>query len=368
MAVVTPVRICCILLFMSKHPKQKGHIVKIIICIILILMIIGSIYTYRFYEYIYSVNLSVTQEDEPFLYIPTNSTFDDVCLRLEEAGLHDVESFRLVAGRMNYPKKVKPGRYRLIDGMNNIELVRMLRSGRQIPVKVTFNNIRLNAQLAGTVTPNIEADSTGIMALLTDSAYLAEQFKLTPRTIMSLFIPNTYEFFWNTSAKGFMDRMAKEYDRFWTENRRQKARDANLTPLQVITLASIIEEETQMDSEKPTIAGVYINRLNIGMLLQADPTIKYAAGDFTIRRVLNRHKEIQSPYNTYRNTGLPPGPICIPSIASIDAVLNYTKHDYLFFCAKEDFSGYHNFARTLQQHNRNAQAYQKALNNLKIFK
>jgi UPF0755 protein len=244
----------------------------------------------------------------------------------------------------------------------------MLRSGRQIPVKVTFNNIRLNTQLSGAVTQNIEADSASLMALLTDSAYLAEQFKLTPQTILSLCIPNTYEFFWNTSAKGFLDRMAKEHERFWTESRREKARNAKLTPLQVTILASIIEEETQMDSEKPIMAGVYINRLNHGMLLQACPTLKYALGDFTIRRVLNRHMKTESPYNTYIHAGLPPGTICIPSIASIDAVLNYSKHDYLFFSAKEDFSGYHHFARTLQQHNRNSEAYKRELNKKKIYR
>jgi len=352
---------------MSEHQKRKKHGGKIIALIAIMLIVAGGVIAYRLYECIYGVNLSVAHKEEPFLYIPTGSTFDEVCLLLEEAGLHDTKSFRWVAGKMNYPAKVKSGRYRLTNGTNNIELVRMLRAGRQIPVHVVFNNIRLNTQLAGAVTRTIEADSVGVMALLTDSAYLAERFNLTPQTVLSLFIPNTYEFFWNTSANGFMDRIAREYERFWSEARREKARNANLTPLQVTILASIIEEETQMDSEKPTMAGVYINRLNRGMLLQADPTLKFAAGDFAIRRVLNRHKEIESPYNTYLHTGLPPGPICIPSIASIDAVLNYSKHDYLFFCAKDDFSGYHSFARTLQQHSRNAQAYQKALNQLRIM-
>ena len=353
---------------MSEHQKYKKHIRRLTGFLAFMLLVAGGVTGYRFYGRIYGVNLSVTGEEALFLYIPTGSTFDDVCSSLAEAGLRDVQSFRRVAGKMNYPAKVKAGHYRLTDGMSNIELIRMLRVGRQIPVKVVFSNIRLNTQLAAAVAPSIEADSAGIMAVLTDSAYLAEHFKLSPQTILSLCIPNTYEFFWNTSAKGFLDRMAKEYDRFWTESRRQKARDARLTPLQVSILASIIEEETQKDDEKPIMAGVYINRLNRNIPLQADPTIKFAAGDFTIQRVLNRHKKIQSPYNTYLNAGLPPGPICIPSIASIDAILNYSKHDYLFFCAKEDFSGYHNFARTLQQHSRNAQAYQKALNNRKIFK
>ena len=353
---------------MSKNHRQNKYTGKIVCLIAATLLIAGGLIAYRMlHEHIYGANLSVVRNDEPFMYIPSGSAFDDVCSLLGEAGLRDAKSFRWVAGRMNYPGQVKSGRYRLTDGMSNVELVRMLRSGRQIPVSVIFNNIRLTTQLAGAVTRNIEADSASVVALLTDSAYLAERFKLTPQTVLSLFIPNTYEFFWNTSANNFMDRMAKEHERFWTETRREKARNANMTPLQVTILASIIEEETQKDAEKPTMAGVYINRLNTGMLLQADPTIKFAAGDFTIRRVLKRHTEIKSPYNTYLHAGLPPGPICIPSIASIDAVLNHEKHDYLFFCAKDDLSGFHNFARTLQQHNRNAQAYQKALNQRRIY-
>jgi UPF0755 protein len=333
-----------------------------------LLLIAGCIWGGRIYDGVYGANLSVSGDEAVFLYIPSNSVFRDVCLRLEEAGLQDIESFRRVAGRMNYPSKVKAGRYRLVDGMSNVDIVRMLRSGRQIPVKVVFNNIRLDTQLAGAVTQNIEADSASLMALLTDSAYLAEHFKLTPQTALSICIPNTYEFFWNTSAGGFLERMSKEHERFWNESRREKARAAKLTPLQVTIIASIIEEETQKDDEKPLMAGVYINRLNRGMLLQACPTLKYALGDFTIKRVLNRHKEVQSPYNTYIHSGLPPGPICIPSIASIDAVLNYSKHDYLFFSAREDFSGYHHFARTLAEHNRNSGEYQKKLNKKKIYR
>ena len=353
---------------MSRHQNHKKQIGKLISFLIFILLVAGGVTGYRFYGRIYGINLSLTNEEATFLYIPTNSTFDDVCSRLVKVGLRDVESFRWVADKMNYPAKVKAGHYRLTNGMNNIELIRVLRSGRQIPVKVAFNNIRFNTQLAEAVAPYIEADSASIMTLLTDSTYLAAHFKLSPQTILSICIPNTYEFLWNTSAQGFLDRMAKEHDRFWTESRRQKARDANLTPLQVSILASIIEEETQKDDEKPIMAGVYINRLNNNIPLQADPTLKYATNDISIKRVLNKHKEIQSPYNTYLNTGLPPGPICIPSIASIDAVLNYNKHDYLFFCAKDDFSGYHNFTRTLKQHTQNAQAYQRSLNNRKIYK
>ena len=351
----------------QKNKKQIRAILYITALILLILLIAGGLTAYRFHEYIYDSNMSVDSQNASFLYIPTNSSYDDVCQLLNEFGLKDEKSFRWVAGKMNYPAKVKAGRYRLTDGMSNLELVRMLRSGRQIPVNVTFNNIRLLPQLAGAAAAYIEADSADIMALLADSIFLADELKHTHQTILSLFIPNTYELFWNTSAKGFLDRMAKEYDRFWTESRLEKAREADMTRLQVSTLASIIEEETQMDSEKPTMAGVYINRLKQDIPLQADPTLKFAIGDFTIRRVLNKHKELESPYNTYLNTGLPPGPICVPSITTIDAVLHYVKHDYLFFCAKDDLSGYHNFARTLEQHNRNARAYQKTLNKMKIF-
>jgi UPF0755 protein len=322
---------------------------------------------FRFYQRIYGANMLVADRDNPFVYISTGTAYEQVCTLLSGAGLENMASFRWVAEKMNYPNKVKAGRYRLYDNMSNIELVRMLRSGRQAPVKVIFNNIRSGSRLAGTVARSIEADSSGMVQLLADSLYLLK-LNLTPQTVLSLFIPNTYEFLWNTSAAGFMERMEKEHNRFWTDDRRQKALNLNMTPVQVSVLASIIEEETQMDSEKPLMAGVYINRLLRNMKLQADPTVRYAAGDFTIKRVLNRHKEIRSPYNTYLHQGLPPGPICIPSIASLDAVLNYTKHDYLYFCAKDDLSGYHNFARTLEQHNRNAQAYQRALNKLKIYR
>ncbi|MDR2037812.1 MAG: endolytic transglycosylase MltG [Bacteroidales bacterium] len=339
---------------------------KILFTALLVLLITVGIFGYTVYQRVYKPNLTVN-EDSPFFFIPTGSTYDDVCILLSETGLQDMRSFRCVAEKMNYPNTLKAGRYRLTDGMNNINLVRMLRSGRQIPVKVTFNNIRLGTQLAGVVSENIEADSTDIVTLLSDSVYLLK-YKLNPQTVLSLFIPNTYEFFWNTSAQGFMERMEKEHTRFWNDSRKKKAREINMTPTEVSILASIIEEETQMNSEKPTMAGVYINRIQKGMLLQADPTVKFAAGDFMIKRVLNKHKEIDSPYNTYKYKGLPPGPICIPSIASLDAVLDYQKSDYLYFCAKDDLSGYHSFARTLEQHNRNAQAYQRALNKLKIYK
>jgi len=232
-------------------------------------------------------------------------------------------------------------------------------------VKVSFISVRSLDILAGKVAANIEADSTEIAQLL-KSPETAQKYGFDERTFMAMFIPNSYEFYWNTSAEQFVERMAKEFKAFWTEERLQKAENIGMTQSQVSTLASIVEVETQQNDEKARVAGVYINRLNLGMLLQADPTVVYAVGDFTLKRVLNKHLEIESPYNTYKYSGLPPGPINIPSISSIDAVLNYEKHNYKFFCAKDDFSGYHVFAVTNAQHEANARKYHKALRNAGI--
>ena len=196
---------------------------------------------------------------------------------------------------------------------------------------------------------------------------LIDKYGFVRETFPAMFIPNTYEFYWNTSAERFIQRMNGEYKIFWSDDRIAKAENLKLKPVEVSVLASIIELESMHNDENQTIAGVFINRLKKGMPLQSDPTIIFAWQDFSIRRVLNKHREIKSPYNTYRNRGLPPGPICIPSISSIDAVLNYEKHNYLYFCAKDDFSGYHNFAGTLSEHNRNARLYQHALNKRRIF-
>ena len=241
----------------------------------------------------------------------------------------------------------------------------MLKSGQQEPVKVVFNNIRLKEQLAGVISKQIEADSLSITKLLSDKEYLSA-LGLTPENSVSLFIPNTYEFYWNTSAKGFIERMQKEHNRFWNERRRTILNRTGLNITEVIILASIVEQETKKNDEKPIVAGVYLNRLRKNWNLEADPTLIFATRDFSAKRVLNIHKEVDSPYNTYRNRGLPPGPICIPSIASIDAVLNYKEHQYMFFCAKDDFSGYHSFARTYQEHLVNARRFHNELNRRKI--
>jgi UPF0755 protein len=307
------------------------------------------------------------QKEQPFLFIHTGATFEEVLTTLtQEKYLKDVKSFEWMADKMNYTSHVKPGKYLLKDGMSNRELLTMLRAGRQTPTRIIFHNVRFKSDLAADVSSQIEADSHSIQSLLDSDVYLG-QFGFNSQTITAMFIPNTYEFYWNTSAEQFMERMHDEYKKFWTPGRIKKSTQIGFSQIEVSILASIIEEETQKNGEKPTMAGVYINRLSKGMPLQADPTVRFAFGDFSIKRILSKHLETDSPYNTYKYAGLPPGPICIPSIASIDAVLNYQRHDYLYFCAKEDFSGSHNYARTLEQHNRNAQKYQRALSKAGIM-
>ena len=250
--------------------------------------------------------------------------------------------------------------------MTNLEAVKLLRSGAQTPLDITFNNVRLKEELAEKICSGIAADEDRFFALLQDTAVI-RSYGFNQYTIVSMFIPNTYEVYWTISEKELLDRMKTEYDRFWNDERRAKAEKIGMTPEEVSTLASIVEAESKRIDEKPKIAGVYINRLEKGMALQADPTLVYAAGDFSIKRVLNKHKEIESPYNTYKYPGLPPGPINIPPISAIDAVLNFTSHNYLYFCAKEDFSGYHNFATNLTAHLNNARRYQNALNKARLY-
>jgi UPF0755 protein len=313
----------------------------------------------------YKSNVWTPEGEKVSIYIPTNAGFDDVKQELYSKGLIlNRTSFEWLAARKKYPGLIKPGHYVLQEGMSNDALINMLRLGTQTPVQVIFNNIRTKEQLARVISKQIEADSSSLMAFLNDTAYLLA-LGLNNETALCLFIPNTYEFFWNTSARQFMDRMQREHDAFWAGNREEKARAIGLSQAEVITLASIVDKETNKNDEKAAIAGVYMNRLDRNWLLQADPTLVYASGDFGLTRVLNIHKEINSPYNTYMYAGLPPGPICIPSIASIDAVLNYEDHDYFFFCAKDDFSGYHVFAKSITQHNRNARRYHKAIQNRK---
>ncbi|MBQ6604730.1 MAG: endolytic transglycosylase MltG, partial [Tidjanibacter sp.] len=277
-------------------------------------------------------------EAESEIFIPTGADYDTLLALLGEEGEHitDLARFERVASLKGLSKSVRAGRYILKEGMSAKSVVGMFRGGMQSPVRLTFNNIRTLPQLAGRLAEQIEPDSVTLLAHLS-SPEVAEKYGFKPEEMIGMFIPNTYEVWWNITPEGLTERMKKEYDNFWNEERVAKLARTRLTQKEVTTLASIICEETRMTDEMSTMAGVYINRLRRGMLLQADPTVKFAIGDFTIRRVLNRHLEVDSPYNTYKYAGLPPSPICMPSIKGIDAVLNYKESNYLYFCAKEDF-------------------------------
>lgn len=274
-------------------------------------------------------------------------------------------AFGAYARRIDLERTFKPGHYVLRPGMSVIEVARMLKLGTQTPVRVTINNVRIPAQLAQKLARQIDADSAAVMQALTSKA-LAAEVGFDSVTLFSMFVPDSYEFYWTVTPEEFVKRMKREYDRFWTPERDAKRKRSGLSRLEVMTLASIVYEETRKTDEMPRIAGVYVNRLRKGIPLQADPTVKYAMQDFGLRRILYKHLKYPSPYNTYINKGLPPSPICMPGKNAIDAVLDFEKHDYIFFCARPTFDGYHNFARTLREHNANARAYSAELNRRKI--
>jgi UPF0755 protein len=346
---------------------NSHSLVKKILYGILIVFIIAGIKGIDIYRKAFKPNVFTKNKRIQYLYIPTDSAYDDVLdLLYTNKLIKNKSTFEWAAERMNYKKHIQPGKYKLKNRMTNHKLILMLRSGEQEPVKLTINNVRTLEKLAEIVSRKIEAKDSAIVNLLHNKEYI-NKIGFNEYTIIGLFIPNTYEFYWNTSAEQFVSRMLNEYNSFWTRARKLKAEQMNLTQNEVITLASIVDEESSKEEEDPIIAGVYINRLKKGIKLQADPTVRYAHGDFSMRRILTKHLYIESPYNTYKYYGLPPGPIRIPSIASIDAVLNYKKHDYLYFCAKDDFSGYHYFAKTLAQHNKYARLYQRALNKRRIL-
>ena len=337
---------------------------KVSMIVFAVLLIGSGIRAYDLFGYIFRPNVT----RDTVLLVPSGSGYKDVESKIiEEKILENHKAFRWVAKRKKYCDAVRPGRYLLKKGMNTNQLVNLLRSGQQTPVNVTFNNVRTFEELAGKVSAYFESDSLAFLEAFKRKD-LSELHGFNDLTYKALFIPNTYEFFWNTEPEKFIERMAVEYKRFWNEERAAKAKALELTPVEVVTLASIVQEETNKNEEKAAIAGVYLNRLQKGMPLQADPTVKYAHGDFTIRRITFEMLEIASPFNTYKNIGLPPGPICFPEVTSIEAVLNPEKHNYLYFCAKHDLSGFHSFARTLSEHNANAARYHRALNAQRIYK
>ncbi len=331
---------------------------KIIISALIIMIALLTVYGIDLSVKLFRNNIN-SPFDEEYLYIPTGSSFEDVVAIVKEHQvLRNTESFQWVAEKMKYTN-IRPGRYQLKPNMHNVELIKLLRSGKQSPVKVSFRDIRLKTNFAGHISKLLEADSAKLLAAI-DSMYI-DTLGFTKENIYTLFIPNTYELYWNTNEKAFMKRMLKEYQAFWNTERLVKANALKMSSQEVGVLASIVDQEALINSEMPRISGVYINRLRKKMKLEADPTVIFANGDFSIQRVLNKLLRKDSPYNTYMYRGLPPGPISMPSQAAIDAVLNYETHSYLYFCAKDDFSGYHAFASSFAQHKENARKFQRAL-------
>jgi len=340
---------------------------KIFATAMIVFSVMLSSFTFYAYQIFFTANIQVGKEARLFTIYPT-STFKEIQNRLyDEQIVTDLVAFSFIARIKDYDKYIKPGVYNLKADMSNLEAVNLLRSGKQTPVRLTFNNARRIEKLAAKLTANIALDSATLLPYLTSDS-IARSYGFDSLNFISMFLPNTYQVYWTISANELLDRMKTEYENFWSEERRAKAAKAGLTAKEVSTLASIVDWETNVMEETPSIAGVYINRLKRGIPLQADPTLVFALNDFTIRRVLNRHKAIDSPYNTYKYKGLPPGPVMLPSITAIEGVLNYKEHKYLYFCANPDFSGTHLFARTLTEHNRNAAGFQRALNRQRIYK
>ncbi len=336
--------------------------------ITVILLIAISFVGKNKYNDIYESNINLPPNESTYLFIPTGSAYSDLIkILIHDNLLIDTASFSWVAKQKKLKSFVNPGKYLINSTMSNNDLINIIRSGRQSVVKVSFTKIRTIEKLAGKIGRLLETDSSSVMEAFKNDS-LIQSFGFNQNTILSAFIPNTYNFYWNTNGEEFMKRMFYEYEKFWNTKRSTRARDIGMTPIEISTLASIIDEETNKNDEKARIAGVYVNRLKRNIPLGADPTVKFAIGDFSIKRVTKKHLKTKSPYNTYLINGLPPGPICTPSIASIDAVLYYEIHSYLFFCAKDDFSGYHTFSMNLTQHNLNARKYHNALNKRKIFK
>jgi len=327
---------------------------------LIVLLVVGAAIGYKAYSWIYDSNTFTSSPYE--LYIPTGSNYNQVIDALDKADVvKELTSFDAVAGIMKYKNGVKPGRYVIKSGWSNKELIGKLRSGNQDPVQVTISTGRFLNDVAGVVSKKIEADSTSIINALTDEEHL-KKLGLTPETAITQVVPNTYEFFWNTDADDFVARMKKESEKFWNADGRQdKLAALKMTSQEVMTLASIVQSESNHKPEQPTMAGVYLNRLRQGIPLEADPTIVFGLRAFTLRRVLYRHINTPNPYNTHLNKGLPPGPICLTHITTIDAVLNAEKHDYIFFCAKPGYNNGHLFAKTNAQHERNARVYHRWL-------
>lgn len=356
---------------MAKKKKKKGKpYLRILLMAVLVAAVVGGVKLFSLYQKIYWPNVQLNSQNSAF-FIPTGATLEEVAGLLDSRGyIVNRHSFEWVAERKNYRGNlIVPGKYKLEDGMSNDALIDHLRAGNgRLEVRVTFNNIRTLEELSGRLGEQLEPDSADLYSYFS-SPEVQSKYGFNSDQFITMFIPNTYHFDWATSIEEVVNRMASEYRNFWTAERKSKAAKIGLSQSEVVTLASIVQAEQRTHkSEQPRIAGLYLNRLKRGMKLQSDPTVIHALKDFSIRRVLRKHLQTDSPYNTYRYAGLPPGPILLPEISAVDAVLNAENHAYIFMCAKEDFSGFHHFATTLRQHNIYAQRYRNALNQRNIYK
>ena len=344
------------------------YIKKILLFIVMVGLVGGGLFAYKVYNAIFSPNTSFNNEDA-FVYILSNSNFEDVKGSLQPL-LTDLETFVQIAQRKGYASNIKGGKYAIKKGMNNNEIINTLRSNN-IPIKLAFNNQERLHDLAGRIASQIEADSLSLLNAFQDEGFLNTN-GFNDDTKLAMYLPNSYEFFWNTSAEKFRDRMLQEYKTFWNDSRLAKSKALNLTPNEVTALASIVHKETAKVDERPRVAGLYLNRVRKKMFLQADPTVIYAIKkstgnyDTVIKRVLYKDLEIDSRYNTYKYSGIPPGPITMPDISAIDGVLNAEKHDYLYMVANVENFGYHKFAKSLAQHNRNKVQYIRWINQQNI--
>lgn len=336
---------------------------KIILYVSLAVLVGVAYFGFKVYQIVFTPNTNFS-EDKVSVYIPTDATFEEV-KAIVSPFIKDMDKFETLANRRGYSTGIKAGKFELTKNMNTNSIVSALR--RSVPVRVTFNNQERLENFVGRIASQIEPDSIQLLQAFKEPTFLEEN-GFTEETVFTMLLPNTFEFYWNTSAVKFRDQMAKEYFRFWNDERKAKAEKVGLTPIQVSILASIVQKETAKVEERPRVAKVYLNRMNVGMPLQADPTVIYAyklsSNDFNqvIKRVYYKHLEVDSPYNTYRNVGLPPGPIFMPDVNAIDAVLNPEQHDFIYFCASVERFGYHEFATTLEQHNVNAKKYAAWLN------
>lgn len=335
-----------------KSLSQKKYFILACVCL---LGAAGLVYYYLF------APMSVAQSTQ-YIYIDNDDNVDSVCAKIEEiSNGHGITAFRTIVRHTSYAENIRTGRYEVTTSNGALSVFRKLKNGLQTPVNLTIPSVRTIDKLAESVSKKMEFSKEELLETLNNDS-VCKKYGYNTQTIACMFIPDTYSIYWNTSVEKFLDKMNKESQRFWNFERKNEAKAMGLNEVQVITLASIVDEETANDAEKPMIAGMYYNRLKTDMPLQADPTVKFALGKFELKRIYHDMLQTDSPYNTYKYKGLPPGPIRIPSVAGIEAVLNHVHHDYLYMCAKEDFSGTHNFAKTYAEHKQNAAKYTKALN------